>query len=455
MANLDAGSRLLLGKFLTFQSGKREHDCAIVIPSANSSELLSEHLDILSRQSAMNFDVIVIGKPPSKAHPKLNILYYQENYPLGSSGGFGLGRMLAYSLGYKYIVNADVDCTPVSKDLMRKLVDAAKKERKAIVPKSIDYIKGGEVRVGGRGTNQYDICPREVFEKSGFEFFRFFRGGEAHEIYIRLSAEGLLRYEENLLVRHKNYLFSYIDVLKTTGNKYVYYKRSGLLADSLLASYFLKRLRIAKCAERFFAAWAEMMKTQLFYSNYPDIYWPVFWAMLGDSEAICIARATRIKTVEKAKGMDPILLCMGGKDNEKGAIAIARGNGLLGQVPVAAKLFQILLARGDYLRPSEKFLIDHVQLLPFLIHIKPIRYSDGKVYSCGMGGLKVAINAVLTLVFAPVFALLVFFGVLRLLLEKYPINPKNSEYNLSKFLSYVQRFKKGYDERVAADDWNN
>ena len=220
-----------LYKLVRHVSGKKKNDCVLVIPCAESdSAFAGRHLAVLEKQTTDKFDVLIISGKPLKFKTKVNVLYFRENYPLGSSGGFGLGQVLGYTLGYEYVMATDVGVTPCSNDVIETLKRRAAAEQKLVVPLSM----GLKEEIGN--PEQYGICPRKVLEEDGFLFFRLYKGGEDGEYMNRLIMDGKFVVERTVGIQHEVLSPDIIAVLKSRGNKHIYYKKSNVLNHITLAN---------------------------------------------------------------------------------------------------------------------------------------------------------------------------------------------------------------------------
>ncbi len=429
-----------LPKLITLVSGAKKNDCALVIPSADAVEWLDKHLSMLEKQTTDRFDTIVIGKPPAQSHPKLNLIIFSENYPLGSSGGFGIGQVLAYSMGYEYIVNSDVDCLPVSTDLIAKLKGRAGAEQKIVLPLSVSF-RGDKIdQIGGYVINQYGICTRRILEENGFLYFNFFKGSEDFEFGQRCLMENKVAFEDGVTVSHKNRIFDYIALLKFRGNKHIYYKRSLVAANILLASYALRKIRLFSAFRYAFGAWFEVLKTQLFYFEYPDITGPVYEALFLDLGRAIKGNNSKIWTIAQTPQMKRLSLRSGsGADAQ--TVFFAKGKaGASATVQVASNLAKIISSKADYLEVDNEFIGQEGGILPVLMFFKPIEYFDGSTYAWKAGWIGKAANIVFTAAMS-LFAIFVIpFSICKAFTLKYPTRLENLGGNLEEFAKYVEQF---------------
>ena len=423
---------------LEHDSGRKASDCCVLIPSGRSEEMLEKHLSILANQDSLDFDVLVIGIPPKAKARGFNLLVYREKFPLGSSGAFGIGQVLAYCLGYECIVNADIDCFPVSRDLLGQLRAAAKKTGKAVFPASV-FDSNDPKANRNYIVNHYGFVPREIYRRFGFANFRFFKGGEDAELQGRLEMEGAVARCDSALVEHRNLESNHIDTMRLGGNKYIYYSKNFIIANLFLAGYSLRNLRIATALRYYFSVVYSFLLFWLIYRNYPDILGPVFFDGLAlKMDTHYAPRTTRIAELGKTAGMKVTEVCIEGE--KAGGIAfrpksyLIGSSRLLGVEDFARMFLKVAFLRSDYLRLSPRFVDEYKFFIQYLILLKPVEYLDGKVYTEKMGIFWLAVNVALYLVALPVLAIVAAAGVLASAFRRsYPITRSNLEMHLVGF----------------------
>lgn len=436
----------MIGEILKLEKGAKKNDTCIVIPSGHSSELLDKHLTYLKEQDTRAFDVLVIGKAPTNTFD-LNVLVYSEAFPIGSSGGFGLGQVLGYTLGYKYIVNADIDCFPISKNVMSTLLTRVAETGKVVLPTSVfdsswDLSKTNKNYI----INHYAIVPREIYEKFGFANFRFFKGGEDWELQCRLQMENVIVREPSILVEHKSFESNHIDTMSLPGSKYIYYSKNYILANMLLSAYSLKTLRIFNAIKYFYVVMSGFLMYWLIYHNYSDLLRPIFFDGLGFSmDARYKPRTTRIATIspENLNGVALSVETWGGIVFKRG-IEVKR-NKLFGAIYLL-KMYLTIAFKGltptgkpgdtcvDYVIPSKDFLDEYKFFIQYLILLRPIMYLDGKIYSEDMGLVKLALNIGLFALVSPFVAVLTAADILYAAIAPFPIRVNNLEMHMKKFM---------------------
>ena len=434
---MESDFRKPLFKLIKHFCGKKQSACAVVMPSADSVELLEAHLKKLCSQTTSDFDVVIVGKPPIKVPQRLNVLVFRELHALGSSGGFGVGQALAYSLGYDYVINADADCLPVSANLIERLVECARDEGIAIFPQNIEY-GGGEER---GCSNQYGIVNRNFLEKVGFLQFTLYRGSEDYDMYERLKMEGLSRAEMTLFIRHKTENLNYIPLLLNRNNKYIYYKRSFVAANILLAHYAFSKFRLLRGLGYFLKALAEAVKTQLFYSQYPEITRAVYDALLAKQDSVFVARTSQIKTIVQENGMPRAVLAIDGEGGAAGrsAVFFAQKKEPLAALRLAWQLVSLNFKSCDFLCPSRAFMMEYERMVPILLWIKPVKYTDGCIYTSGMGRLAVIAHIAKTALLIPAFAVVLAVSIASVSGRRHPITLSNLAENLDEFIGYVMK----------------
>ena len=434
---------------LKLESGVKKNDACIIIPSGHSAELLDKHLTHLQAQDTRAFDVLVIGKAPSSPHSDLNILVYSEAFPIGSSGGFGLGQVLGYTLGYKYLINADIDCFPISKNVMSTLLTRVAETGKVVLPASV-FDSSWDVATTNKNyiVNHYCIVPREIYEKCGFANFRFFKGGEDWELQCRLQLEGVITREPSILVEHKSFESNHIDTVSLSGSKYIYYSKNYVLANLLLSGYALRQLNPIAAFKYFYVTVSAFLMYWLIYHNYHDLLKPIFFdGLTFNVDARYKPRTSRIAEFElpsvnllvlNGSVITPLGLALnvgeelasdfGDYDRLitfKRGIEVKHGNRLVGALYLLKMYLKIAFSGTAYLKPSKQFLDEYKFFIQYLILIKPIMYSDGKAYTEKMGIVKLVFNLMVFGLLSPVVVLLTALNIIYAVFAPFPITTAN------------------------------
>ena len=168
---------------------------AIIIPVKDEMDLLQSHLGLLSRQTTQDFDVIVVHKcaidpkevEVQKGRRKHGLIFLGEKAgaDLGLTGAFYAGQKFAVGHGYGCIINADVDCLPVSDDLVEKLARAVRAEKGTFF---YPWRKG--VESPPYITNWYGAMSRELLCGCGLIYLPLYYGWDEFEFSSRLKSTG-------------------------------------------------------------------------------------------------------------------------------------------------------------------------------------------------------------------------------------------------------------------------
>ncbi|MFH0884465.1 MAG: hypothetical protein V1861_02035 [Candidatus Micrarchaeota archaeon] len=164
---------------------------AIVIPTLNWNEILSEHLKRLSGEKFRDFDVVIVYGENDEYLENvygLPVVHIKRRYDCGSAGGFYIGERFAFDEGYEAVILADNDALPDSDSLVGELVRAVDSGADIALPKVRN--KPGEE---GRTIDiiaQYGCMGRRILEKTGLAYFPFYFGGEDIEHLERMRRMG-------------------------------------------------------------------------------------------------------------------------------------------------------------------------------------------------------------------------------------------------------------------------
>jgi len=375
-----------LDRLVTHIAGDKDSEIVVCIPSGTSMELLKQHLEILSRQTRKDFDILIIGSVPTVVPEGLNIIAYSENAPLGSAGGFGIGQILGYELGYKFIMNADVDCFPMDDTLIETLVRKAQETGKIAAPHGIhSETEPRDTKDYTYTINGYACVPREVFDRIGFEFIRFFRGGEDAEYNKRMVPETV--HTGEAMVTHP---FSGQTIIEKMngGAKYLFYQRSILMAHIYSLYYCLSR-------KDFKGALGSFLQTVLWNMYFlpfsvlrcnrigqavldgTSLDYGVDYAKYKDLEKVPyfepVPNMRVIKLDVWKPGMKPEPYTVYFKDTDMAKMSVDPKD-------VFGKIMKIRKNRFHYLQPSQEFYKKYGFLYPYLMMTKPILH-EGKCYN--------------------------------------------------------------------------
>jgi hypothetical protein len=419
---MNPGYRSLLGAVLSRTSGKKKSACAIVIPCADSDRLLQSHLSSLEKQTDQDFDVIVISPRRPSVRTALNVLHFRERVMIGSSGGFGLGQVLGYALGYECIMNADADVVPYSRNLVEVLKKRALREQKALVPLFVMLETGKSSGMGN--PNEYGVVTRSHVERHGFELFRLFKGAEDYEYYERLSMHSAIALEPSVQIRHKSTTVDYLSIVASKSTKFAHYKKSETISNILLANEALRLAKPLRALRYLKSAWLSAIKTQLFYPHYPEISGPVIrGAIFLDMDTVVPPRTHFAPEFEIKPGMRGFAL-----EHRKG------------ESPLLQSL-RAAFSSADYASVTPGFIYHSSAFLPLVLMLKPVLHVDGKAYSFGMPPARIAANALFTAALCPFFLAAVALSSLSADRSMYPVRLGNLRENIGRFAAYAKKLE--------------
>ena len=438
-----------IAKLLGPSAGSRKSSCCIVIPAGNEAAMLEKHLELLSRQTTKEFDVLVVGKP-AKVPAGMNVMFYEERRPVGSSGGFGLGQVQAYLLGYEYITSADLDCFPISGNLVEGLVADAKATGKVAMPLSL-FDRGYDPKKSRQNhiINHYGTASRKVLESCGFMDFRFYKGGEDVEMQKRLEECGLVFRDASLLVEHKNKECNHLETMSLAGSKFLYYSKNFIIANLRLSAYCLKKGRLPSAAKYFLSTLAAFASYLVVYRNHHDLLAAAFidGLSLNMGKVYC-ARKAAIERLPEARGKGVEVL-VDGEKGSRSAVYFKPKEWLLVNGKLSAFLSLALAtaraaaSRADFLEPSPKFLDDYKFFIQYLVLVKPIKYTDGRIYR-EKGGLPgIALSIAVSLAMLPLLFAACLAAVAVCMLDRSsPVAVSNLAENLGRFGAYLGKMEK-------------
>jgi len=427
--------------------GKKKAECCIVIPAGHALDMLETHLKHLEKQDTRDFDVLIIGKKPKTEPKEINMLICDEKYPVGSSGGFGLGQVQAYLLGYEYVINADLDCFPVSTNLVSTLMSIAKKTNNVVEPLSMSNRSYDPKKINDRHTiNHYGIVPRKIIEKYGFENFRFYRGGEELDFDLRINAESALLYEKSVIVEHENIEVNHIERMKFQGNKYLYYAKNEVVADIYATAYCLKRMMAAKAVGYFFRTLRCLFFDIVMSQNHPDLLKAAcIDGTTMNVEKVYCKRSVKIGTREEKKGDASVFI--GTERDKLEGIMFKPKYWLMENRKKAAMPYligmciKIIRCEAAYLKPTESFLDEYKFFIQYVLMLKPVKYMDGKIYTEKMSIGMTFLNAVFWAIAYPILVVLAMAMVVKCVVENNKqIKPGNLAGNLREFHKFLVNF---------------
>jgi len=410
-------------------------------------------LKLLAQQNQIDFDVIILGKKPEKIPEQLNILHFEENYMLGSSGGFGIGQILAYTLGYDYVINADVDCFPGSNDTVEKLVNVCKSSNKVVFSLSVDKINGENIIEQGYNINRYGIVPRWIFEKIGFQYVLFFRGGEDNEFINRLKIMGLLKEEKSIKSVHPLIANNIIDQINEKTPKYFFYERNRFAQYMFLLYYSITKFKIKRVIRYTYLLFLYFIYYFPFtFVKCKGMLKAVFdgWTMKIDEkyDKSILCSIPEIKKIEKTTQFTEFtetVVDVSTEKSDKNHINFKPVNWLniyrtpLYALEIIHKLIIIYTNKSNYITPTNKFYENYSMFYAYILLLKPLN-NRGKIYSWQTHPIKILLSVCLAILLLPVMLILLFVSILKIFISGiYPPTLGNLNKNLKEFYKFVSK----------------
>jgi GT2 family glycosyltransferase len=183
----------------------RKGDCALIIAVHNESDVLDRHLDVLSGQSVLDFDVIIVHSP------ELELSKVKMERPFGVTtvslysalgpGAYYAGEKYALRNGYRSLILVDVDCIPLSAGLVRTLRESALSDKGSFFLPALELLRRSDNQ--NWSLHWYGAMYRSVLETAGLTYLPLYYGYVDVELRMRLEDAGFRsRCLDSVLVEH-------------------------------------------------------------------------------------------------------------------------------------------------------------------------------------------------------------------------------------------------------------
>jgi hypothetical protein len=226
--------------------GRCGNDLLVIIPCFMNYDVLVKHLGYLSKQTFQKFDVVIVLGPDfgdarlfdylKNRKFGFGIIVAKRKEDTGSAGGFFTGQKYGFENGYKYMINADDDCMPVTSTLIEDLY--SRREVGYVSPTTHLLVdKEYSVTIGHPTVAQYALFSRGIFAKYGLCFAPLYCGAEDGEFAERIDKEKSVMLPD--VVEHP-YSFAGKSVLKSPSRLWLY-----LLSNLVIMKLTLPRLEAA------------------------------------------------------------------------------------------------------------------------------------------------------------------------------------------------------------------
>jgi hypothetical protein len=176
--------------------GGKGSDTLIIMPAYQEYGFISGHLEALGRQTCRDFDLVIILNRVSdekkvygiieKVNPGFRVIVAKRKEDTGSAGGFFTGQRYALENGYQQAIFADVDCMPVSSDLVETLL--SNKDREFVKP-TVRMIENDVVTqtITESVIPYYALLSVGLMRRKGLYYMPLYYGAEDLEYNARLG----------------------------------------------------------------------------------------------------------------------------------------------------------------------------------------------------------------------------------------------------------------------------
>lgn len=177
--------------------GKRNGSCSIIIPCYSELAMLEEHLNALSLQDNLDFDVIIVASnvlDMEKARKlatgrQFCVSIIRRGSDTGSAGGFYAGQRYAMANGCKCMIFADVDAIPIGKSTVGTLLSAFESGHELVQSGAKLHFEGESVVDSKPAVLPfYALISASLVKRAGYVFAPAYNGSEDNDYLRRLSS---------------------------------------------------------------------------------------------------------------------------------------------------------------------------------------------------------------------------------------------------------------------------
>jgi glycosyltransferase involved in cell wall biosynthesis len=189
---------------------RKNNQVLIVMPFYNNYETIAKHLELLSKQTISDFDIIIVASVVSEEKKlreiidggnfKFGIVLVKRKEDTGSAGGYFTGEKYALENGYSAIIIGDDDCLPVEPTLIEKTVLGWKGGALATAPES-RFLMDGEISYTSRSIPFYGLLDMSLLKKNGLHYLPMYIGADDWEFAFR-TIRGLVIFNVDANVTH-------------------------------------------------------------------------------------------------------------------------------------------------------------------------------------------------------------------------------------------------------------
>ncbi len=224
----------LIEKISDLRKGKQK-DTVVFSPVGDKDQLLGFYKHVKKLGIEKEVDFIFLYRKGLKIIDKgFSAIHGFEKYPLGTAGCFFSGQDLAYRLGYKLIIVADLDAFLDSKKTFHEMARLALETGKVVSP--VSTCNENMEKYLAYNFNQWSFFPRKAFEKVGFSIPYLWKGGDDYELMRRYKSKKQSIVYNKGIVLHPMVGYTVFHKIGQKGKQYPYV--GGLLKSLLFVSTY-------------------------------------------------------------------------------------------------------------------------------------------------------------------------------------------------------------------------
>jgi glycosyltransferase involved in cell wall biosynthesis len=167
----------------------------IVMPFYNNYAAIAKHLELLSKQTTSDFDVVIVASVASDekklreiidgGNCKFGLVLVKRKEDTGSAGGYFTGEKYALENNYRAILIGDDDCLPVEPTLIEKSIREWKGGALAVAPES-RFLMDNDVSYTSRAIPFYGLLDVSLLKKNGLHYLPMYIGADDWEFCLRV-----------------------------------------------------------------------------------------------------------------------------------------------------------------------------------------------------------------------------------------------------------------------------
>ncbi len=168
----------------------------LIMPFYTNYPMLFKHLDLLTKQTFTDFDVMIVANAISDVDKILDFIA-KGKYPFGivlskrkedtgSAGGYFTGEKYALEKGYSAVIIGDDDCLPMDDRLIEKMVSEWKGGALAAGPEC-RFLMDDNVVYTNRALPFYNLIDISLLKKGGLHYLPAYIGADDIDFTLRVA----------------------------------------------------------------------------------------------------------------------------------------------------------------------------------------------------------------------------------------------------------------------------